>query len=61
MYWIMTEYVDQWFHEWVREAGAEYGRLNKKHDKGYKYLLSFKRIFIQLVKSFINEGWVSQI
>ena len=27
-----------------------------KHDKGYKFLLSSKRIFLQLLRSFVKQG-----
>jgi len=35
--------------------------LNTPHDTGYKYLLSSKRAFVQLLKSFIEAGWTEQI
>lgn len=35
--------------------------LYNKHDKGYKFLLSSKRVFIQLLRSFIEQGWVDKI
>ncbi|MDN5301040.1 MAG: hypothetical protein PWQ60_554 [Thermoanaerobacteraceae bacterium] len=35
--------------------------LHNKYDKGYKFLLSSKRVFLELVKSFINQEWVEQI
>ncbi|HYH03052.1 MAG TPA: Rpn family recombination-promoting nuclease/putative transposase [Bacillota bacterium] len=31
------------------------------HDKGYKDLLSYKEIFFELLDSFVDQGWVSQI
>lgn len=45
---------------WVREPGPEqeYASPVNKHDIGYKYLLSSKRIFIQLLRSFVHQGWV---
>jgi len=47
----------------VLEPDAEYNAnsLNNKHDKGYKYLLSTKRIFLQLLKSFLKQSWVQKI
>lgn len=38
------------------EDGIEYdsGEIHQKYDKGYKYLLSTKKIFIQFVKDFIK-------
>lgn len=47
--------------QWVCEKLEEYDSLNNKHDKGYKYLLSVKKIFLQLLQSFINQGWVKKI
>lgn len=35
--------------------------LNTPHDKGYKWLLSSREIFIQLLQSFINEPWVEEL
>lgn len=35
--------------------------LNSPHDKGYKWLLSSREIFLQLLKSFINQPWVNEI
>lgn len=32
-----------------------------EHDKGYKYLLSSKRVFLQLLRSFVKQGWVEEI
>ncbi|HOJ10626.1 MAG TPA: Rpn family recombination-promoting nuclease/putative transposase [Clostridiales bacterium] len=46
---------------WVLEPDAAYGGLNNKHDKGYKHLLSTKRVFIQLLKSFVDQDWVNKI
>ncbi|MDO8548819.1 MAG: Rpn family recombination-promoting nuclease/putative transposase [Ignavibacteria bacterium] len=46
---------------WILEADAEYDACNNKHDKGYKYILSAKRIFVQLLKSFVEQGWVNRI
>jgi predicted transposase/invertase (TIGR01784 family) len=31
------------------------------HDKGYKQLLSNKRAFLQLIKTFVREEWVKEI
>ncbi|HOJ10661.1 MAG TPA: Rpn family recombination-promoting nuclease/putative transposase [Clostridiales bacterium] len=60
---------------WVLEPEAEYGTIGdkldtagnehdtvwNKHDKGYKYLLSVKRVFMQLLRSFVDESWVGSI
>jgi hypothetical protein len=31
------------------------------HDKGYKNLLSYKQIFLELLDSFVDQGWVAEI
>ncbi len=46
---------------WVLEPDAVYDPLDKSHVKGYKYLLSVKRVFIQLLKSFVGQDWVNKI
>lgn len=35
--------------------------LNTSHDKGYKWLLSSREIFMQLLNSFVKESWVKEI
>ncbi|MCR8629577.1 Rpn family recombination-promoting nuclease/putative transposase [Paenibacillus radicis (ex Xue et al. 2023)] len=35
--------------------------IHQPHDKGYKYLLSSKQIFVQLLRSFVDQGWVSKV
>lgn len=35
--------------------------VHHPHDKGYKYLLSSKKTFIELVRSFIHRDWVQYI
>jgi predicted transposase/invertase (TIGR01784 family) len=35
--------------------------IHHPHDKSYKFLLSSKRIFIELLQSFVDRGWVEQI
>ena len=35
--------------------------IDNKHDKGFKYLLSAKKVFIELIRSFIDKGWVELI
>ena len=46
---------------YVKEEQEEYKALDKKHDKGYKYLLSFKKVFLQLLNNFVKQGWVDKI
>ncbi len=36
-------------------------KVNNEHDVGYKYLLSSKRVFLQLLESFVHEDWVDQV
>lgn len=36
-------------------------QVHQPHDKGYKYLLSSKRLFLELLRSFVKRGWVEQI
>ena len=47
--------------QWVCEKLQEYNVLNNKHDKGYKYLLSVRKVFVQLLRSFVKQGWVEKI
>ena len=42
--------------QWVCEKLQEFDVLNNKHDKGYKYLLSVKKVFVQLLRSFVKQG-----
>ena len=48
-------------HLWLREAEVGYEAPNNKHDKGYKYLLSVKKVFVELLRSFVKQDWVSCI
>ncbi|MDO9592461.1 MAG: Rpn family recombination-promoting nuclease/putative transposase [Erysipelotrichaceae bacterium] len=36
-------------------------QIHMPHDTGYKYLLSSKKAFIQLIRSFIKTGWAEQV
>src|SRR5690554_4333700 len=36
-------------------------RINNPHDKGYKLLLSSEKIFLELLESFVDSGWVQAI
>jgi hypothetical protein len=59
-----------WYNEVVRE-GEEQGYGNQRHapkadvyqphDKGYKSLLSSKKVFLELLRSFMHQNWVKQI
>ncbi|MDF2668891.1 MAG: hypothetical protein K0R67_1197 [Paenibacillus sp.] len=31
------------------------------HDSSYRYLLSSKKLFLELLRSFVNKGWVNQV
>jgi predicted NAD/FAD-dependent oxidoreductase len=35
--------------------------INNPHDHGYKALLASEEVFLELLQSFIDMGWVSQI
>ena len=35
--------------------------IHDKHDRGYKFLLSSRRIFLQLLNTFVKQGWVEEI
>ena len=48
-------------YTWILEPDDKYEVINNKHDTGYKYLLSVKRVFIQLLKSFVDKSWVNDI
>jgi predicted transposase/invertase (TIGR01784 family) len=42
-------------------ADDEKKDIHQPHDKGYKFLLSSKKVFIELLRSFVDQGWVDQI
>ena len=46
---------------WVLEEEERYQALNHAHDTGYKHLLEIKKIFVQLMRSFVKQGWVEKI
>jgi predicted transposase/invertase (TIGR01784 family) len=37
------------------------GDINFPHDRGYKFLLSSKEVFLELLQSFVHLGWVDKI
>lgn len=41
--------------------GGHNSNINNPHDKGYKYLLSSEKVFLELLQSFVNVSWVQQI
>lgn len=45
----------------IEERGSNLKSINNEHDVGYKFLLSSKQVFIQLLRSFVNEEWVDSI
>lgn len=45
----------------IEERGSNLKSVNNEHDVGYKFLLSSKQVFIQLLRSFVNEAWVDSI
>ncbi|PYI57098.1 Rpn family recombination-promoting nuclease/putative transposase [Paenibacillus flagellatus] len=36
-------------------------KLHHRYDKGYKYLLSSKKLFLELLRSFVRKDWVAQV
>jgi hypothetical protein len=38
--------------------GGRQSDIHNPHDTGYKYLLLSKKMFIQLLRSFVKEEWV---
>ncbi|PRR74243.1 hypothetical protein MHFGQ_25950 [Moorella humiferrea] len=43
------------------ENEGQAGHPYHPHDKGYKQLLSDKRVFLELIKTFVREKWVETI
>jgi hypothetical protein len=39
---------------------TNHSNMNNPHDSGYKYLLSSKKAFMELIKSFIKTGWAEE-
>ncbi|MED0672662.1 hypothetical protein P4S95_21065 [Aneurinibacillus aneurinilyticus] len=39
----------------------EESKPHQPHDKGYKYLLSSKKVFMDLLRSFVKQKWVEQV
>lgn len=35
--------------------------VHQPHDTAYKYLLSSKKLFVQLLRSFVQKGWVDDV
>jgi hypothetical protein len=48
-------------YEWILEADGSYEVPYNLHDRGYKYLLEIKRMFVQLMRSFVDQGWVQKL
>ncbi|OPZ88191.1 MAG: hypothetical protein BWY74_03220 [Firmicutes bacterium ADurb.Bin419] len=36
-------------------------KVNNEHDLGYKHLLTHKKTFVELLKSFVRESWTNEI
>ncbi len=53
----------RFFYDIIKLLGSDRlkNELHNAHDKGYKYILSIKRLFVQLLKSFVDQGWVNKI
>ncbi|WPZ19212.1 Rpn family recombination-promoting nuclease/putative transposase [Geobacillus subterraneus] len=37
------------------------GSLNNEHDVGYKYLFSNKKVFLQLLNTFVKKEWIKKL
>lgn len=35
--------------------------VHQRHDTSYRFLLSSKKLFVELLRSFIHKGWVERI
>ena len=46
-----------WYNEFVRERPEVY----HPHDRGFKSLLSSKKIFLQMLRSFVRQSWVDAL
>lgn len=46
---------------WLRESGSGYDTPDNKYDAGYKFLFESKKIFLQMLRSFVRQGWVEYI
>ena len=40
----------------IEEVKMPREKINKEHDLGYKHLLTHKKTFIELLKSFVRES-----
>jgi predicted transposase/invertase (TIGR01784 family) len=36
-------------------------KIDFPHDTGYKYLLSYQEVFLELLDSFVDQGWVTKL
>lgn len=32
--------------------------IHQRHDTSYRFLLSSKKLFVELLRSFVHKGWV---
>lgn len=35
--------------------------IHQRHDTSYRFQLSSKKLFVELLRSFVNKGWVQSI
>lgn len=35
--------------------------VHQRHDTSYRFLLSSKKLFVELLRSFIDKGWVQAV
>ena len=49
--------VNRWYNK-IKDNHDDHYSTHHPHDVGYKFLLSSKRAFIELLRSFVKEDWV---
>lgn len=43
------------------QSDAPSDPVHQRHDTSYRFLLSSKKLFVELLRSFVHQGWVSSI
>jgi hypothetical protein len=43
------------------DADKQEKKIHARHDTSYHYLLSSKKLFLELLQSFVHKGWVEKI
>jgi predicted transposase YdaD len=48
--------------EWIRlNSDERQETIHQRHDTSYRFLLSSKKLFVELLRSFVHKGWVQRI